>query len=50
MIHQMRVPYVDGLGWAEPPGREFLVVQVESYEPGSPRVRAEWSIWSGIPR
>ena len=38
VIHQMRVPYVDGLGWAEP-GREFLVVQVESYEPGFARSR-----------
>ena len=36
VIHQMRVAYVDGLGWAEP-GREFLVVQVESYEPGFAR-------------
>jgi len=38
VIHQMRVPYVDGLGWAEP-GREFLVVQVETYEPGFARSR-----------
>jgi hypothetical protein len=33
VIHQQRVPYVDGLGWAEP-GREFLVVHVQSREPG----------------